>query len=440
MSRGGGTPAAPAGWRRVSLSDVATITFSSVDKKAKSSEQSVHLCNYLDVYENDYIRKEHAFMEATASPAEILKFGLQSGDVVITKDSETPNDIGIPALIESVVGTLVCGYHLAIIRPKGDADSLFLAKLLGHDGARRHFAKAACGSTRYGLTKAAVEELPMWWAPHPAQDGIAQVLRVLDEAIRKTEGIIAKLKMIRQGLLHDLLTRGVHEGGRLRPSPDEAPHVFEDSPLGKVPSTWQVGTLQETVNPTRPIVYGILMPGTGFSGGVPVVKVKNIVGGHIQEDDLLLTSPAIDAEYRRSRLSEGDLLFTIRGTVGRMAFVPARLAGANITQDTARVSISGANQRFVSYYLEMPIPRRFIETHTVGQAVKGINLRDLRRVPLAFPPIHEQEAVASVLSAADSRIDAEAATLLKLRTTGQGIRDDLLTGRVRALVSEVAEA
>jgi len=99
-------------------------------------------------------------------------------------------------------------------------------------------------------------------------------------------------------------------------------------------STGSLSTLDDLVEPDRPITYGILKPGTGFPGGVPVIKVKDYPDDRIVENGLLLTDPEIDKEYRRSRLRKGDLLISIRGTIGRLAFVPSGLSGANITQDT----------------------------------------------------------------------------------------------------------
>jgi len=184
------------------------------------------------------------------------------------------------------------------------------------------------------------------------------------------------------------------------------------------------------------------MPGTGHPGGVPVIKVKDITGGRVRVDGLLLTSPAIDYEYRRSRVKAGDLLFTIRGTVGRMANVPAQLENANITQDTARVAIRGANVSFVRHYLGMPAPLRFIKVHTLGVAVQGINLRDVRRIPIATPAGPEADEIARHLDSADARASAEQAQADKLRLLKHGLMEDLLTGRVRttALLPDGAAA
>ena len=280
------------------------------------------------------------------------------------------------------------------------------------------------------LTKEGLRQLVIPVPSDSEQAHIIKILDTIDEAIRSTELLIAKLELIKQGVVYDLLTLGLGALRGLR-DPVRDPGMFNIVEGLKLPAGWAICDLNSVVDPDRPIVYGILMPGYGFTGGVPVVKVKDIKDGRISEEDLLLTDPRIDNEYRRSRVKEGDLLFSIRGTVGRMAFVPPALEGANITQDTARLSVTGANARFVGYFLQTPLAVAFIELHTLGQAVKGINLRDVRRIPLVLPPRAEQDAIAEILDAHDTRIQTERQRVVKLRLLKNGLMDDLLTGQVR---------
>ena len=118
---------------------------------------------------------------------------------------------------------------------------------------------------------------------------------------------------------------------------------------GVIPSDWYVEKLSRIVRADSPICYGILMPGENCSGGVPVIKVRDIKGGRIDQSDLLLTHPTIDNAYRRSRLQHGDMrIHTIRGTTGRVAIVPTELDGGNITQDTVRGRV---NKSFSNRFL-----------------------------------------------------------------------------------------
>jgi type I restriction enzyme S subunit len=191
---------------------------------------------------------------------------------------------------------------------------------------------------------------------------------------------------------------------------------------------WEVVHLDNCIAEGRPICYGILMPGQGHPGGVPVVKVKDIKGGRILLDNILLTSPEIDAQYRRSRVRAGDVLLTIRGTTGRLARVPTVLDGANITQDTARVTPRpGVCGDFMFFALQSEELQSQIKDHTRGQAVKGINIADVRRLRLLLPPLGEQKKIAAILSCVDDAIDATRSVIDQLQVVKKAMMAELLT-------------
>jgi len=117
----------PEHWRVMPLKAAAAVAFSGVDKLTEEGESPVLLCNYTDVYRNEQITRNLVFMKATASPNEIARFTLRKGDVLMTKDSETPDDIGVPAWVSEDLNGVVCGYHLAMLRPRPEvADGAFL--------------------------------------------------------------------------------------------------------------------------------------------------------------------------------------------------------------------------------------------------------------------------------------------------------------------------
>jgi type I restriction enzyme S subunit len=142
----------PKGWTTKRVKFLANVQTSNVDKVVADDEEPVRLCNYTDVYYNDRITPDLPFMEGTATSKEIDKFTLQGGQVIITKDSESWDDIGISALVpEDIPGTL-CGYHLAIFTPNSERlDGGFLAWLCRADALNYQFKLSANGVTRFGL-------------------------------------------------------------------------------------------------------------------------------------------------------------------------------------------------------------------------------------------------------------------------------------------------
>ena len=229
-------------WPVCKLSDLADVRVSNVDKKFSRAEVPVRLCNYMDVYENDYVTESIDFMTASASQSEIDRFGLRAGDVVITKDSETPDDIGVPAIVSESIDGLVCGYHLALIRPMENIDSIYLAKQLATTPISHYFGLNASGSTRFGLSVNVIENTRIPIAPRPEQTRIAKILFTVDCAIEQTKALITKQQRIRLGLMWDLLTRGIDEHGNLR---SERTHKFKDSPLGRIPKEWDVVNVED---------------------------------------------------------------------------------------------------------------------------------------------------------------------------------------------------
>lgn len=335
--------------------------------------------------------------------------------------------VGAAGAITRVQGRVWASDNALTLEPKGAVDGDFAHYLL----LSAKPWELATVTAQPLVTQSNLGILRVLLPSYGEQRAIAQILDTLDTAIRETEALIDKLKAIKQGLLHDLLTRGIDANGQLRPPQSEAPQLYKESPLGWIPREWDAVELNQLIDPKRPVVYGILMPGYGHPGGVPVVKVKDIFDGKIHLNDLLLTSPQIDREYSRSRLKAGDLLFTIRGTVGRTAFVPPALDSANITQDTARLAVTGTDARFLRAYLGITVPSRFIATHTLGVAVQGINLRDVRRIPIARPSALEAKAIADKIQSQERRLESESLSVAKLRLAKAGLMDDLLTGRVR---------
>src|SRR5690606_16610143 len=125
----------------------------------------------------------------------------------------------------------------------------WLSHFLGQHGSVRWIRNHAVGSTMACLNTNILKAVPTKVPPLPEQQKIAEILDTVDEAIRKTDQIIAKLKQVKQGLLHDLLTRGIDDNGELR-DPERHPEQFKDSPLGRLPKAWEVTTLGEHLRRT----------------------------------------------------------------------------------------------------------------------------------------------------------------------------------------------
>lgn len=225
----------PAGWAVVPLRAVADYEVSNVDKVPKDGERPVRLCNYVDVYHNEFITLALHFMEATATAAEIAKFRLRKDDVIITKDSESWDDIGIPAHVRETADDLVCGYHLAQIRPRpGKLEGSFLLRCLQAKPVRLHLELAANGVTRFGLPKGAIGSTPLPLPPPHLQRAIAAYLDAetgrIDALIAAKENLLAILTEKRRAAITTAVTRGLDPNAPMRDSGIQW--------LGEIPAHW----------------------------------------------------------------------------------------------------------------------------------------------------------------------------------------------------------
>ncbi|MFD2144323.1 restriction endonuclease subunit S [Mucilaginibacter antarcticus] len=142
----------PKEWKLKELRSISLTVFSNVDKHIIEGEREVFLCNYKDVYYNNYIFSEMTFSRGTVNETEYEKFKVKKGDVIITKDSEDKRDIAISTFVLEDIPDLICGYHLALIRPtQGILDGLFLSFALSSYNVNHYFQKRANGITRFGL-------------------------------------------------------------------------------------------------------------------------------------------------------------------------------------------------------------------------------------------------------------------------------------------------
>ena len=240
--------------RRAALADIIDLTLSSVDKKSKPRERPVRLCNYMDVYNNTFITDQLDFMAATATDREVARCGLVHGDVIITKDSEKHDDIGVPALVRHDIANLVCGYHLAILRPRpAQVTGSYLVYALKAPPAQHQFHAYANGVTRFGLRKGDIGLVEVPLPPLATQRAIAHVLGTLDDKIelnrRMNETLEAMAKALFKSWFVDFdPVRAKMEGrdtGLPRDLADLFPDRMVDSEMGEIPEGWRRRTLAD---------------------------------------------------------------------------------------------------------------------------------------------------------------------------------------------------
>lgn len=296
----------------VPLLFVADYRISPVDKIVKDDEDSVKLCNYMDVYKNTYITSDIEFMEGSASKNEIERFLIEDGDVLITKDSESWNDIGIPAIVKgNFENTTVCGYHLALMRPyKKLVIPKYLFYCFESKQHRLQLEIEATGVTRFGIPKNAIAKYKI---PLPSIAQQNKIVNYLDAEVAKIDALIEKktqlisiLEEKKEAVINQAVTKGLNPNVSMKDSEIEW--------LGEIPEHWEMVKLKYL---TDGLKYGANEAAEDDNYNDPrYIRITDIdENGDLREETFRSIPFEVAEEYL---LQDGDILLARSGaTVGK---------------------------------------------------------------------------------------------------------------------------
>jgi len=205
---------------------------------------------------------------------------------------------------------------------------------------------------------------------------------------------------------------------------------YKQTEVGVIPEEWEVKDVADLVDPGTPICYGVVQVGRYTESGVPIVAIKYVK--EIAYAPLHRTAAVLEKPYARSRPKGGDVLISIKGTIGRVGIVPDGFCG-NISRELARLRISGdTSPEFIAHQLEADATQDRIMRSVVGTTRLEFSIATLRQFSLPFPPtIEEQRAIATALSDVDALLAALDRLIAKQRDLKQAAMQQLLTGQTR---------
>lgn len=340
----------------------------------------------------------------------------------------------------------VCSTGFAVLRAREDVTPRYLFHAIFSDAVSQQIRRLETGSNYPAINESDVRHLRILKPPLPEQRRIAAILDTLDAAMQQTDALIAKLKAVKAGLLHDLLTRGIDEHGQLR-DPITCPDRFKDSPVGLVPTSWEVTTLGGAVARAG----GILQTGPFGSqlhaheyvtDGVPVIMPQDIINGRIMMGHIARVAPAKVGSLSRHIVQVNDVVFARRGDLSRCAAMTPNEAGwlCGTGCLLVRLPVSEIDGRWLVAIYQHDRSQRQILARAVGSTMVNLNTSLLSSLVIAMPSRQEQQAVMQRIEAHESRIRVGEAERDKLALLKKGLMHDLLTGRVRVPVDEKQEA
>jgi type I restriction enzyme S subunit len=220
-----------------------------------------------------------------------------------------------------------------------------------------------------------------------------------------------------------------HANGQLCRAKDLLASLFIET-IGEPrqnPHDWSTLPLAEAVQAGTDVTYGIVQAGEEFPGGIPYIRTGDIVDGEIDVSALRHTDPAIASRFIRSTVRTGEIIMSIRATVGTTAVVPTCLDGANLTQGTARVAPGkNVNGVYLLQYLRMPSTQAWIQRQVKGATFREITLARLRELPVLIPPMAIQDKFAAKATLANSAIDSSKALLSRIENLSLSLGNQLL--------------
>lgn len=397
----------PNKWNIVKLKFLADTKFSSVDRHELEEEIQVAICHYPQAYKNEKINTETSLSLGTCSQSEVDNFSLKKGQVIITKDSETADDIGIPTYVEEDIPNSVCGYHLAILQSAHKQfNTEFLFRYLQSNHVNYYFENNSNGVTRFGLGKPTIENLAVPLPSIEEQCQIAFYLNnqtsIIDQLINKKQKLIELLKERRQAIISEAVTKGLNPHIKMKDSGIEW--------LGLIPEGWKVLKLN----------YIVEMKSGNF------ISAENI-----EDEDLY---PIYGGNGIRGYYSE----YTHEG------FYP--LIGR---QGALCGNINYANGKFwATEHAVVVSPKKQIDTIWIGELLRlmnlnqysqasaqpGLSVEKISNLRVPFPSYEEQTEIAYQLKLVNDRFDFLNNKLKdnieKLKEFRKSIISEAVTGKI----------
>lgn len=404
----------PLGWKAVTLKDVAAnIPNAIVDGPFGSNLKTD---DYVDAgipvlqgknITNDTFRWFDVRFVSEKKANDLMRSSVRSGDILLIKIGS----IGYSAIVDSLNGFDFAIIPANLVKITPNSDVIFTGYLhhwLTSPDAKNYLIRNASKTAQPALSLGKIRELPVPLPTLPEQRRIAAILDKANALRAKRREALAQFDRLAQSIFVEMFG-------------DPKKHIEAGSTVG----------LAEVVAPTKLVTYGIVQAGPEFPGGVPYIKTGDIKEGLILEGQLSHTSPEIAAAYRRSAISSGDIVMSIRATVGTTALVPPSLDGANLTQGTARISPGPeVHGLYLLNYLRTGSVQQWIQAQVKGATFREITLGKLRELPVVVPKPEVQRVFVARYSKvqkikADATHQLSAAEQLFLGIQQRAFRGDL---------------
>ena len=416
-------------WEWKPLKYIFNYSLSSVDRKIEEEEINVHICHYPDVYKNEKISNKDNLNMGTCTKLQLENFELKKGDIIITKDSEDPKDIGIPCFIENDLTHSVCGYHLGILRTKENIEKEFYFRYIQSTDVKDYFFCESNGITRFGLGKSSVENLKIPVLSIKEQKIIAQYLdqktSQIDALIEKLDKKIELLKEQKIVLINQYVTKGLDLNVEMKDSGIKC--------IGKIPKHWSLKKISHIVN----FIGSGTTPKSNMKEYYENGKENWLITGDLNDNEIYETTKKITAKALEDTslktYPQNSLVIAMYGaTIGKLGILKVKS-----TVNQACCVLNFDTQQDVDFWFNSFIGNReYLISLGYGGGQPNISQETIRGLRLPSPPNKsEQILISKILKTKSKKINDLIKKHIKkknlLREYRQSLISSVVTGKIR---------
>jgi len=354
------------------------------------------------------------------------------GDIIIAKMADP---LARAAIVPDFDEMCLIVADLIKLKVGKDNDPYFITATINSPYFRNEAERLSTGTTRTRISLSTLKTIPIKRPKLNIQRKIAKILTTVDNLIEKTETLIAKYQSIKQGMMHDLFTRGVDANGQLRPPVDEAPELYKESELGWIPREWDIQSIDSL---SDRVGSGVTPTGGSevyVNDGIIFIRSQNVTFEGLNLEDIAHIDLKTHKTMSASELFPFDILLNITGaSIGRCCYLPDNLGLVNSNQHVCCIRLKKSNEsdsKFLSYLLSSPFGQTQISKFNAGGNREGLNYQQLRSFKIQWPQNEERTIISKQTFSLNKSIWKEKEHLKKLSLIKCALMQDLLTGKVR---------
>ena len=406
----------PDGWRDVNLADITSLIRNGFSCNQDKNGFGSPVTRIETISDGTINYERVGFTNAPIDNS----YRLKSGDILFSHINSVKH-IGKVAIYDDTY-PLYHGMNLMLIRcQQSCVNPLYLYYILSDRRAKAYFenhCKQAINQA--SLNRRDISQFQFTLPPLPEQKKIAAILGSVDDAIQVTQVVIDQTRRVKQGLLQQLLTRGI---GHTR---------FKQTEIGEIPQEWLEGTFGDYLKEIKGGGTPSRKKPTYWRGTIPWASVKDLNGVCLRNTEEYITQEGLN-NSASNLIPAGTVIIATRMALGKVVRFSCDVA---INQDLkALFPKKELSSDYLFYWLLLQAS--LIEALGAGSTVKGIRLESLRALKLILPPIEEQMKIVAILTGVDKGLNIEQDKMFQLHKIKKGLMQDLLTGRVRVKLDEM---